>query len=472
MITLRPEQQDDMQALRLAFTKHRRVAFIAPTGYGKTQLAAAIAASANAKGNIVYFVLHRDFLLQQTSGTLERHDVPHSFIASGYHYNPFAGVLVCSIDTIRNRLARLPPPHLMIIDECHRSPSKTWSRVIEWAGKAKILGLTATPIRLDGKGLNTQFETMVLGPSVSWLIERGLLSDYRAFAPTSPDLGGIHIQAGDYVVSELEDIMDRSAIVGDLVSHYKKHANGCRALYFGVSIRHSEHIAAAFNANGVPAIHLDGASPTAKRIEAAVAMAEGRIKVISNVGLTSEGYDLSAQSGMDVTIDCVGLARPTKSLTLYLQAVGRALRPKATPAIILDHAGCTMKFGLPDDPREWSLDGAAKTKRDKDNGPPVRQCLHCFAVHRAHLTVCPYCGHPHEIQSREVEEIAGELGEVKRRPMDRERQTARTLDGLIALATARGYRSPEKWARIIHDARERKAQEWVEQQARSYGGYS
>lgn len=351
-----------------------------------------------------------------------------------------------------------------LVHNCHHLAAASWRAVREWAdaGGTRHVGLSATPARLDGRGLDDAFRAMVRGPSVAWLIERGFLSRYRAYAPTAPDLTGVHTRHGDYQRDELAGVMDTDTIAGNIVGTYKQLAGGKRAIYFGVSVAHSKHIAAAFNAAGVAARHLDASSSTVERVGAARDMARGLVRVLTNVDLFGEGFDLSAQAGEDVPVECVGLCRPTQSLALHLQQIGRALRPKPDPAIILDHAGNLMRHGLPDDDREWSLAGIKRAKRDQEYVPPVQQCPSCFGVFSAAARSCPYCGAVVAIPSpRVVTEIAVDLAEVDaerlRRARRAEQGRAETLEDLIRLGVQRGYRSPEKWARHVLDARSRTA---------------
>jgi len=444
-----------------------------PTGGGKTVIAAKMTGNAAAKGLRAWFICHRDFLLQQTSRTFDRVGIPHGFIAAGYEFNHHHQVQICSIDTLKRRLDRLTPPHLFEWDEAHHIAAAGWTKVFQWAGpRPRHIGFSATPLRLDGKGLDDKFGDIVVGPSSLELIEQGFLSDYKAFAPSTPDLTGIHTRAGDYARDEIDGLMDDGQIIGDMVRHYRRYADGLRCIYFCVSIKHSEHVAATFNASGIPAMHLDGDSPTELRIKAAKAFGRGALRVLSNVDLFGEGYDLAAQANMDVSVEAVALARPTKSLGLHLQQIGRALRPGKPHAIILDHAGNLMRHGLPDQEREWSLKGIDKNK--KGGGPMVRQCPECFAVHEAHKMVCPYCGHVYEKSEtggRKVEEIEGELKEVDKVALRRSRQNeerqCRTVEDLVALAKRRGYRNPEKWAAFIFTYQQKRAQELYEAHARS-----
>jgi superfamily II DNA or RNA helicase len=224
----------------------------------------------------------------------------------------------------------------------------------------------------------------------------------------------------------------------------------------------------AFNAAGIPAAHLDGGTNKGERKRIIQEFAAGRIQVLWNVSLFGEGFDLAAIAQQDVTIDCVILNRQTQSISLFLQMVGRALRPYAGKlAIILDHAGNTHKHGFPDDEREWSLDGRAKGgKAANDNGPPPPViCEGCFnAIRRPLPPECPHCGKRMVAEVKEIEVADGELQEMTeadkravRQRLKQEQAEARTLDELVSLARKRGYKSPMKWAQHVHGNRRRAA---------------
>lgn len=253
--------------------------------------------------------------------------------------------------------------------------------------------------------------------------------------------------------------MDTSQIIGDIVGHYWRIAYGTRAIYYAVSVEHSQHLAASFNVAGVAARHLDASSSTVERLSVAQQMASGEIRVACNVDLFGEGFDLSAQTGIDLPIEAVGLCRPTQSLALHLQQVGRALRPKPHPALILDHAGNIVRHGLPDQEREWSLSGRDKTRAGADSAGAVKQCPACFYVHALGPRACPECGHVYEIAPRQISEIAGELTEIDATVLRYKRRTeqarAETLEDLIRVGRERGYR--DGWARHVWTARQRNA---------------
>lgn len=460
MFALRDYQSALIQDTRAALSRNRAVLLQLPTGGGKTALGAYMTSGATERGRRTWFLVHRDFLLAQTVAAFRQVGISTGIIAAGHAPNPFADVQVVSIPTLARRYHRMQPPDFAIVDECHHAPSRTWRNILQWM-TCPVVGLTATPSRLDGRGLSEFFGEIVCGPSVAELISAGYLSDYRAYAPSRPDLSAVHTRAGDYATDELASIMDDGQIIGDIVGWYKRLAAGKRAIYFAVSVRHSQHIAVAFNAAGIPARHLDASSTTEERLGAAREFASSRILVLTNVDLFGEGYDLASQAGTEVTVEAVGLARPTQSLVLHLQQVGRSLRPKPNGerAIILDHAGNLARHGLPDREREWSLEGIPKKKKG-DSGPAIRMCPACFAVHRP-AAACPYCGHVYIVEPRTPEEVAGELAEVdrerariaERHSKRREEHACRTLDTLCALGQSRGYRHPRAWAENLMRAR-------------------
>ena len=213
----------------------------------------------------------------------------------------------------------------ILVHNCHHAVAGSFDKIIRWveAEGGKVLGLTATPWRLSGEGLDGHFEHMVCGPSVAWLMANGFLSDYRAYAPAAPDLSGIHTLAGDYVKNEIEQVMTGKAIVADCVSHWRRYAAGKRTIGFAVSVEHSTIMAAAFTAAGIPAAHVDATTEPAVRRQHILNFATGHLRVLFNCDLFSEGFDLSAIADRDVTIECVIQARPTKSLTMHLQQLGR-----------------------------------------------------------------------------------------------------------------------------------------------------
>ena len=306
------------------------------------------------------------------------------------------------------------------------------------------IGLTATPIRLDGKGLDKFFSNMITGPSVAELIGTGALAPYRMFAPGGPNLTGVRKRMGDYVKSDLQAACDKPSITGSAIKEYDRHARGRRAICFAVSVEHSKHICQQFQGQGIHAVHVDATTPKRERDLAVKSFKEGRISVLSNVDLFGEGFDVP---GADAGI----LLRPTQSLGLFLQQCGRVLRPGPDKtAIILDHAGNAMKHGLPDADRAWTLQGIERGARDKDSEPGITICTQCFAAQPSGLSSCKFCGYSLPIKPRVVEEVEGDLVEVSsddlRKQRKQEEWSTDSLEELKALGRKRGYQNPNGWA--------------------------
>lgn len=451
---LRPRQQKAIEDVRAAYRAGYKAPLLcASTGFGKTHTAAEIIKSAIDRGNDVWFLAHLREILDDTARRLEQAGIPHGFIMAGMPRNPFKPVQIVSVQTaVRRPVVR--KPGLIIVDECHLAVADTYRQVLAAAGNPPILGLTGTPCRLDGRGLGELFDTIIPTCSTGDLIAEGLLAPIRYYAPTKPDLGDIRTRAGDYALDQLAEAVDRPSIIGDAVAHYRKYAHGRRAVAFCVNIKHAEHTAAAFTAAGYRAVAISGESTREERRQALTGLRQGTIDIVCNCALWVAGVDCPE-------IGCVILLRPTKSLTMYLQSVGRGLRTCAgkPDLIVLDHASCVFTHGLPQDPREWTLD--AKPKRANANAPAVRECPSCFACH-APAPVCPCCGHVYvrETVPQGPQQLAGELVEVDeaaiRRERNREQAAAQTLEQLIEIGRKRGMKSPHGWAKHVLAARQRK----------------
>lgn len=455
-ITLRPYQNTLIERTRANFIAGKRAQLLVlPTGGGKTVCFSYMASKAVEKNLTVWILAHRVELLEQISRTLSVFNVAHGMVAPGYLSDRRQKVQVASVFTMVRRMERYNPPDLIIVDEAHHAISdSTWGKVIKEFPKAKLLGVTATPIRLSGEGLGDLFECMVQGPTMRELIELGALSPYRLFAPAGVDLSGVHTRMGDFVKSELEAAIDKPSITGDAVSHYLKLASGKRAVAFCVSVAHANHVAEQFRAAGITAQAIDGSMERGLRQSLLKEFAEGRIQIITSCDLISEGFDVPS-------IEAAILLRPTQSLGLYLQQVGRALRifDGKSEAIILDHAGNVKRHGLPDEEHLWSLTGATKKKSEKKSEVPVKTCGACFATVAAIATHCS-CGYEFPIVKREVNHVDGELQEIdlkaaaKAKRMEQGR--AQTEADLIAIGTARGMKRPALWARHVLRARHAK----------------
>lgn len=459
MIRLRDYQEQARANLRVALRSSAAVLCVLPTGAGKTVLAAALIKLLLDAGKRVLFCIHRVDLIIQTAKTFEKFGIPFSYVASGYHYNPYHRVYIASIATLKNRLGKIAADYVFV-DEAHLSMAAGWLSVVnhyKQAG-AKLIGLTATAERLDGKALSDGWDKIVLGPSVKWMIDNGHLSTYRAFAPAGIDMSGVHTRNGDYVTSEVEALMSGKAVLAGAVKHWRKFAGGKRTIAFAPSVKKAEELAAEFRSHGISAVALDGNTAHEHRRSAFLGFADRQIDVIVNCQLFCEGFDLAAQVDRDVTIEAVLQWSPTQSLAKHLQQLGRGLRKKPEPAIILDLVGNLARHGLPDDDREWSLEGREKKKKG-ERDEAVRVCPQCFGAHTP-APKCPHCGHAYVAQGRSYEEVDGELEEIDleklRVERKREQSMARSLEELVKLATARQYKSPEKWAAHVWTSRQAK----------------
>jgi DNA repair protein RadD len=452
---LRPYQSEIIdQARDLIRAGHTSILLQAPTGAGKTALCAHMLGTAAARDQQSWFVVHRRELIRQSARTFRAVGIPHGIVAAGFVGDALRPVQICSVQTLAQRHTRMRRPRLIVWDECHHVAAASWAKIHAAYPDAIHIGLSATPERLDGTGLHQWFRQIVIGPTVGWLIEQGFLARYRLFAPSRPDLGAVHTRMGDFVRSEASAAMDKPSITGDAVAHYRKLAGGKRAVVFCSSVEHSQHVVAQFRAAGFAAEHVDGETDPRERDAALRRFESGEISILSNVELFGEGVDIPG-------IECAILLRPTQSLSLYLQQVGRALRPAPgkSEAILLDHAGNALRHGLPDDDRTWSLEGAKRSGRSRDpDDVPVKQCPKCFAVVRAQTQRCA-CGHLWIPQGRIVDEKPGELAEVDpavlRRQRAKEQGSAKSLQDLIALGAARGYKNPRAWAQHVFSARQR-----------------
>jgi len=459
MLTLRPDQEEALENVRAHLRRgKRRVLLQAPTGFGKTVVASTMAKTAVEKGKRVWMLTHRRELVRQVSKAFTKCELPHGIVSAGYPSNRFHAAQVCSIPTLVNRLDMYQAPDVIIFDEAHHISAGSWAKIAQEFPNAVHIGLSATPIRLDGVGLGEFFDELVEGPPVKWLIENGALAPYRLLAPASNlNLSNVHKTAGDYNRRELDEAIASSTITGDAVEHYTKHALGTKALMFHVSIARSMEAVERFRAAGISAEHVDGETDSAVRDSAIDRFENGDLQVISNVGLFGEGTDIA---GVQTLIDCA----PSMSLGSVMQRWGRVLRPApGKVALILDHAGNSgEKHGYPDTPRSWTLEGRTKRKKKDPEDVTLRRCPVCMATLMGYVAKCDACGHVFEREGREVEEVAGELIEVIDPKVEaierkREQQRARSMEELVAIGEARGLRRPRLWAAHVLRARGRPA---------------
>lgn len=399
-MTLRPYQETAVRSALGSINKAGSAVLQMPTGAGKTRAATAIIQEYN---GVVWFICHRQEIERQASSAFSAAGIDHGIVSP--RAKPDFTKRVQIVSVAAKCLAEMPQPSLVIWDECHHVPAKSWAKLHASLPDAKHLGLTATPERLDGKGLKDWFADLIVGPSISDLIEKGFLSPVRYFAPSDPDLTAAKLQAGDYRKKDADAVMNSRVIIGDAVTEYRRSADGKRAIAFCTSVEASKALVDRFNDEGIPAIHVDGASSDDHRRDAIAALTSGEVKVLSNVEVFTEGFDVPV-------VEAVILLRPTKSATLLLQMIGRALRyVEGKTAIIMDHAGLHQDHGWFASDWQWSIEGgAAKARRMAGlHGP--RRCPECKEVRAERLPVCS-CGYEFPT-GREVGEFDGVLREVR-----------------------------------------------------------
>ena len=345
-----------------------------------------------------------------------------------------------------------------LVHNCHHAVAGQWRNVTDRNPNAFLLGLTATPERLDGKGLGIEsggvYEKLVLGPSVKSLIERGYLSQPRVFAPPiNFDDSALRTIAGDYDVKQMSEMLDQPQIIGDCVRHYSKICPNMPAIAFCSTIEHAMHTAEQFCNAGFNFKCIDGTMSDFDRRNAIEGLGSGRYDGLTSCNIISEGTDIPV-------VGCAIFLRKTKSLSLYLQQAGRVLRPYSGKeySIILDHVRNVENHGFPEDERDWSLEGRRKQKRDEDE-IFIRTCPQCYACYKSSLRACPVCGFGAEnaIKSqREIEFIDAELVEIQKVQKERERKEANAFNKLLELGKQRGYSNPYAWAKIVLNSRKRK----------------
>jgi DNA repair protein RadD len=401
-MNLRAYQQQLITDIRLQYQLgHKSVLAVLPTGGGKTVCFSYIAQQASIKGNRVCVLVHRAELLDQASRSMP---VPHGRISAGKSMDLSHTVQVASVQTLARRLHLLPRDffQLLIVDEAHHTSAGTWAKVIQHFHAAKLLGVTATPIRSDGRGLGEHYQAMVQGPTAQQLTEQGFLAAAKVLAPPGFDSTGLRKRMGDFDPKEAEQRV--GTIMGDCLGHYRKHLPGQTAIAFCCSVAHAEAVADLFQRNGVPAASIDGSMDTAQRRELLQDLGTGKLKVLTSCALIGEGVDVPSVGG------CI-LLRPTASVALHLQMIGRCLRPQpGKRAVVLDHVGNTLRLGHHLEPRDWTLDGLRK--RDREAAPSVKVCPQCFATSPSTAQVCADCGHVFAPQERrELKVVDGELVE-------------------------------------------------------------
>ncbi len=419
MIALRPYQERTLELLEAALTAGRRKPLLVlPTGAGKTVIACELMRRAVERGQRSLFLAPRRELVTQASRQLASAGIAHGVLLAGA--DPMGGlyarVQVGSVDTLLSRLVRrerlvLPEPHLVIADEAHLSITETRKGLLDRWPQALRIGLTATPTRKDGRALGLLYDALIEPTTTAELMRERFLVPGRYFSLSEPDLARVHTVAGDYHQGELEAAVNRPELVGDVIVHWLKHGAARRTVVFATSIKHSAALCEEFLRSGVATEHVDADTPQALRDDTFERFRTGQTQVLTNCFLASYGFDLPELS-------CVVLARPTKSLMLYLQMVGRGLRTAEgkSDCLVLDHSGCVHRHGFAHDERVWTLEGEYALAEREKSATELREtkqinCPECACVF-AGTRMCPECGYYFAPKGKPVRTLEGELIEI------------------------------------------------------------
>lgn len=460
MITLRPYQQDLINRTKQSMlTGHKAPLLVAPCGSGKTVIFSYFSKQIISKTKRVLILVHREELLEQVSETLRKFNVGHTFIAPNRYFSARSLVHVASVFTLVRNLSKLPPPDVIIIDEAHHGcRGSTWDKILQAYPNAWRIGVTASPIRLSGESLGDIFDDLIIGPSTEELILAGQLCPYKLYCSEKIDTSKLHTVAGDFNKQEANDAMDKPVITGNAVEQYTKYAKGKRTVVFCCSIKHSENVAAEFEKSGYSVATIDGKMDSITRRRVVNDFRTGAIQILTSVNVISEGFDLPA-------IECAIILRPTQSIGLWIQMTGRALRNAEgkDTAIILDQAGNTERLQwLPCSKGEWNLN-AGKNKKEINKELKIKLCPECYGATNSWRKNCPYCGFEFTIESREVDQVEGDLKEIDieaiRKQKKMEQGRAGSYEELVEIGKQRQYKNPSVWAKFVLKARKKKA-EW------------
>ncbi|AMV65177.1 DNA helicase, phage-associated [Pediococcus damnosus] len=435
MYELHPYQKKLVQQTRQELANGKNSVLIqSPAGSGKSVVIAEIARLTVKKGGYVMFMVHRKELVEQITDSFKENNVDLSHCT------------IMTVGKIKNRLDRLPKPSLIITDETHHSLAKTYRDIYKHYSDVPRIGFTATPWRMNGKGFRDVYDSMVKGPSVKWLINNKYLAPFKYYSVNLVNSDKLKKSStGDYTNKSMDEAVGKT-IFGDVINTYKKVANGQQAIVYAHSVEYSQIVANSFNQAGISARHVDAKTHSTKREQIMTDFKAGKIKIICNVDLISEGFN---------SPDCstVILLRPTASLVLFVQQSMRSMRYKpGKVATIIDHVANYSRFGLPDDDFDWTLDDREKKRNGrKDDAPAIKTCDRCFRVVPAQSKICPFCGFEFEIEATEMQEDKNakieKIGEFKMvadyknvKYGKMKVSDAKNVEDLYKIAKAHGYK--------------------------------
>lgn len=396
MYNLYPYQNELVANARSELMKGKHsVLLVSPAGSGKSVIISEIARLAIQKGGHVLFMVHRKELIEQITESFQKNEVD------------LQKCTIMTVGRIANRLGRLAKPTLIITDETHHSLAKTYRNIYDFYEHVPRLGFTASPWRMSGQGFTDVYESIVEGPQVEWLIENNFLAPYKYYSVNLIDENKLKKSStGDYTKNSMDDAIG-GTIYGDVIESYRKLAIDKQAIVYCHSVEFSKQISKAFQSAGIAAEHADAKTSKAERESIMNHFRSGELKVLCNVDLISEGFNVP---------DCevVILLRPTESLVLHIQQSMRSMRYKpGKQAIIVDHVANYLKHGLPDTPRKWTLEGREKkNKKSVSDAIPIKQCPECMMVMLSSVSICE-CGHEFK-EERVMEVEEAELVEIKK----------------------------------------------------------
>jgi superfamily II DNA or RNA helicase len=447
-IILRSDQEKCIKDIQRVFRDGKKSCLLQlATGGGKTYISGSIIKRSQAKKKRCWFLCDRVALIDQTIKSFDDLGIQGvGVIAAGYKPDYSLPTQICSVQTLLNRMYKIPyVPNLIVHDEARGIAAAAWSSIYRYYNDSYHLGLDATPERGDGKALSPFFSEMVHGLSIKELIKIGALVPPRCFDPGAPDLSGIRINInGEFDEDQLADYMDRPSITGSIVEHYKNLGMGRQGIVFAVNVKHSESLAAGFRAASISCVHLDAKSSTTYRDEVIESYRRGEIDLLCNVNLFSAGFDVK-------NVSYIADAAPKNSIAQYIQQAGRGARPLDGKSnyIYADHAGNIDRHDmLPHEDREWSLEGRKKRKKKdepKIDKVPLRKCPKCHCSHEPEPS-CPACGYEYPPQDRSVEFREGELVEVeervpvKRWKLSEQLAAVKSVEDLRDIARKNGYK--------------------------------
>lgn len=456
---LRPYQQRLVSEARKSLaTGNRHVLVQSPAGSGKTATMAEIAKIATQRGNNVLFIVHRREIVQQVKATFSAWGVDMSRCYVGM------------VQTVTRRLDKITPPQLILCDESHHSLANSYKRIFERFPEASLVGFTATPCRLSGKGMGEVYQDLILGPKIDWLIDNNYLAPFDYYAPTLIDVDKLkRASTGDFSSKSMNDAVKVRAVFGNVLATYKRVADGTKTIVYTHNVQSSIDVANAFNAAGYSAEQVDGKTPAEKRAQAMENFRSGKTRILVNAELYGEGVDVP---------DCqtVIMLHPTDSLTLFIQQSMRGMRYRPNKrAIIIDHVANVYRFGLPDADRQWSLKDRPKQekRRGKSDGPAIKSCPKCFGIVPAQVKQCPLCGYSFRADGTDLEvDPTAKLKKVDKKVFKMVADYSKTKYGqmkakdaespedMYAIAKARGYKPGWAYHQIV-------ARGWLKERKRA-----